>query len=56
MELIGAAGIDHPYKINRTHVYRRVLMNLAKTYEEIYHNQTGACKKVAIHLLITRTT
>jgi glutamate synthase domain-containing protein 2 len=33
VELIGAAGIDHPDKINRTHVYRRVFMNMVKTYE-----------------------
>ncbi|MFM8832964.1 MAG: hypothetical protein ACKOEV_04935 [Cytophagales bacterium] len=43
MELIGAAGIDHPYKINRTNVYRRVLMNLAKTYEEIYPAIPNGC-------------
>lgn len=36
VELLGAAGLDHPDKINRTHVYRRVFMNLVKTYEEIY--------------------
>jgi glutamate synthase domain-containing protein 2 len=36
VELIGAAGLDHPEKINRTHVYRRVFMNMVKTYAEIY--------------------
>jgi len=36
VELIGAAGIDHPEKINRSHIYRRVFMNMVKTYEEIY--------------------
>ena len=36
VELLGATGLDHPDKINRTHVYRRVFMNLVKTYEEIY--------------------
>ncbi|CAN5276894.1 FMN-binding glutamate synthase family protein [soil metagenome] len=36
VELLGAAGLDNPDKINRTHVYRRVFMNLVKTYEEIY--------------------
>ncbi len=36
VELIGAAGLDHPDKINRSHVYRRVFMNTVKTYEEIY--------------------
>jgi glutamate synthase domain-containing protein 2 len=36
VELIAAAGISHPEKINRSHVYRRVFMNMVKTYEEIY--------------------
>jgi glutamate synthase domain-containing protein 2 len=36
VELMAAAGIDHPDKINRTHVYRRVFMNMVKTYAEIY--------------------
>ena len=36
VELLSCAGIDHPDKINRTHVYRRVFMNMVKTYEEIY--------------------
>jgi glutamate synthase domain-containing protein 2 len=36
VELMGAAGIGHPDQIDRSHVYRRVFMNLVKTYEEIY--------------------
>ena len=36
VELLGAAGLDHPDQINRTHIFRRVFMNLVKTYEEIY--------------------
>jgi len=36
VELMGAAGIDDPEKIGRSHVFRRVFMNLVKTYEEIY--------------------
>ena len=36
VELMAAGGIDTSSKINRTHVYRRVFMNLVKTYEEIY--------------------
>jgi glutamate synthase domain-containing protein 2 len=43
VELIGAAGIDHPDKINRTHVYRRVFMNMVKTYEEIYPTIPEGC-------------
>ena len=36
VELIGAAGLDHPEKIDRSHVYRRIFMNTVKTYSEIY--------------------
>lgn len=43
VELIGASGIDNPDKINRTHVYRRVFMNLVKTYEEIYPTIPDGC-------------
>ncbi len=43
VELMGAAGIDHPDKINRSHVYRRVFMNLVKTYEEIYPTIPDGC-------------
>jgi glutamate synthase domain-containing protein 2 len=43
VELMGAAGISHPDKINRSHVYRRVFMNLVKTYEEIYPTIPEGC-------------
>lgn len=43
VELMGAMGIDDPEKINRTHVYRRVFMNLVKTYEEIYPTIPDGC-------------
>jgi len=43
VELMGAMGIDHPEKINRTHVYRRVFMNMVKTYEEIYPTIPDGC-------------
>jgi glutamate synthase domain-containing protein 2 len=36
VELLSCAGLDQPEKINRTHVYRRVFMNMVKTYAEIY--------------------
>jgi glutamate synthase domain-containing protein 2 len=36
VELMGAAGLSKPDQINRSHVYRRVFMNMVKTYEEIY--------------------
>ncbi|HNU43535.1 MAG TPA: FMN-binding glutamate synthase family protein, partial [Cyclobacteriaceae bacterium] len=43
VELMGAAGLDHPDQINRSHVYRRVFMNLVKTYEEIYPTLPDGC-------------
>lgn len=43
VELMGAAGLGHPDDINRTHVYRRVFMNLVKTYEEIYPTIPDGC-------------
>ena len=36
VELLAAAGLEKPSEINRTHVYRRVFMNLTKRYDEIY--------------------
>jgi glutamate synthase domain-containing protein 2 len=43
VELMGAMGIDNPERINRTHVYRRVFMNLVKTYEEIFPTVPDGC-------------
>ncbi len=43
VELLAAAGLDSPDKINRTHVYRRVFMNMVKTYEEIYPPVPEGC-------------
>ncbi len=43
VELMAAGGIDHPDKINRTHVYRRVFMNMVKTYDEIYPEVPEGC-------------
>lgn len=36
VELIAAAGLDHPRKLNRHQIYRRIFMNEVKTFEEIY--------------------
>lgn len=36
VELLAAAGIDNPRKINRHQIYRRVFMNEVRTLEEIY--------------------
>ncbi len=43
VELMAAAGIDQTSKIDRTHVYRRVFMNMVKTYEEIYPSMPEGC-------------
>ena len=36
VELMAAAGIDNPSKLNRHQLNRRVFMNEVKTLEEIY--------------------
>jgi hypothetical protein len=36
VELLAAAGIDSPRKMNRHQIYRRVFMNEVRTLEEIY--------------------
>lgn len=43
VELLSSSGLDHPEKINRSHVYRRVFMNMVKTYEEIYPPLPEGC-------------
>lgn len=43
VELMAATGMTHPEQINRTHVYRRVFMNMVKTYEEIYPTIPDGC-------------
>ncbi|MEQ8301943.1 MAG: FMN-binding glutamate synthase family protein [Cyclobacteriaceae bacterium] len=43
VELMGACGLAHPSEIDRTHVYRRVFMNLVKTYEDIYPTIPTGC-------------
>lgn len=43
VELLGAAGLDSPTKLNRHQITRRVFMNEVKTLEEIYPSvATGA--------------
>jgi len=36
VELLAAAGLDHPDEIDRCHVNRRVFMNTVRSYSEIY--------------------
>ena len=43
VELMAAAGIDHPKDITRDKINRRVFMNLVKSYEEIYPSVEVGC-------------
>jgi len=43
VELMGAAGIMDPAKINRYHVNRRIIMNRHETYEDVYPYITEGC-------------
>ncbi len=36
VELMAASGIDHPDKINRSHVYQRVDQHLSRNYHKLY--------------------
>ena len=36
VELMAAAGLDHPHKLHRLHIYRRVSANQIQTYAEMY--------------------
>jgi len=36
VELMGAAGIEHPDQLRRFHIYRRVFMNQVTTFEDIF--------------------
>jgi glutamate synthase domain-containing protein 2 len=36
VELLAATGLDHPDKINRTHVNKRIIMNTNQRYDEIF--------------------
>jgi hypothetical protein len=36
IELMAGAGINHPSKINRRSISRRILMNQVKRYDKIY--------------------
>lgn len=36
VELMAASGVDHPDKLNRHQIMRRVFMNEVKSFEEIY--------------------
>ena len=40
VELMAAAGLDNPHKINRRHMHRRIIMNKNMSYSEIYPHVT----------------
>lgn len=43
MELLGASGLREMHMINRSHVYRRVEMNVSQRYDQIYPYITKGC-------------
>ena len=43
VELLAAAGLDHPSKINRSHIYRRVSMKNVQRFDQIYPYIPKAC-------------
>ena len=43
VELMGAAGLDHPDKITRMHVHQRVDQHLSKSYYRLYPYITEGC-------------
>lgn len=43
VELIGAAGIDQPRQLTRSHIYRRVFMNEVRTFEDIFPSCETGC-------------
>jgi glutamate synthase domain-containing protein 2 len=43
VELLAAAGIDQPRKLNRHQISRRVFMNEVRTLEEIYPSVAAGC-------------
>jgi glutamate synthase domain-containing protein 2 len=43
VELIAAAGLDHPDKLHRSHIYRRVSASQIQTYAEMYPYLLKGC-------------
>ncbi len=43
VELMAAAGINHPDQINRSHVYQRVEQHTSRSYQELYPYITEGC-------------
>lgn len=47
IELMAAAGLDNPDKINRTHVYQRIDQHVSKSYYKLYPYITEGCLRGA---------
>lgn len=43
VELMGAAGIENPGELTRSHIYRRVFMNEVRTFEDIFPSLEPGC-------------
>ena len=43
VELLGAAAIENPRELTRSHIYRRVFMNEVRTFEDIYPTLKLGC-------------
>jgi glutamate synthase domain-containing protein 2 len=43
VELLGAAGMDDPKRLTRSHIYRRVFMNQVRTFEDVYPSVEPGC-------------
>lgn len=43
VELLGAAGLEHQDEINRIHVHRKIIMDLSKSYLDIYPYVAEGC-------------
>ena len=43
VELLGAAGMDEPGELTRSHIYRRLFMNEVRTFEDIYPSLEPGC-------------
>ncbi|MEQ8704307.1 MAG: FMN-binding glutamate synthase family protein [Phaeodactylibacter sp.] len=47
VELLGAAGLDHPDQITRHHIYRRVSMQKVMRYSELFPELPEGCLRTA---------
>lgn len=43
VELLGAAGLEKPEQLTRSHIYRRVFMNEVRTFEDIFPSLQPGC-------------